>query len=139
MSNSKRSSNRSGVATATSVARELVPVLFTSNGEEAARYRLYLQEIGIPVVIGACIQKDHRGFGGTPLLVPEEYYDRASELIASSDAIAADDWDDDPVEDDDEDDDDEDDDDEDEDDEDDDITPDDDADKDEEPFTDDED
>ncbi|MBI4717912.1 MAG: DUF2007 domain-containing protein [Planctomycetes bacterium] len=91
-----------------------MPVLFARNEEEADRYRALLEGEGIPVVVADRGKRAGFRFAGTPLLVPEEFHERASEIIATRDALDADDWDeeeeDDDLFDDDEDDEDEDDD-----------------------------
>ena len=91
MSNEHKS-GRGAAGAATAVQGELVPVLFAADAEEASRYVTILAGSGINAIVGP---SGGRRSAGTPLLVAEEHQERASELIASCDALAADDWDDD--------------------------------------------
>jgi hypothetical protein len=67
----------------------LAPLLFAGSREQASRYCSALEEVNIPVLIGDHGGKATKGFG-MPILVPESFHERASEIIASLDLFDAD-------------------------------------------------
>ncbi len=82
-------------AVVTAMCPRLAVLLFARSPQEAGRYCEVLEASGVPAVIGDRVQEmqekgDDTGPAGFPVLVPETLDERASETIASLDAISSD-------------------------------------------------
>ena len=86
-------------------AREqLVPVLIAGNQQAADELCTVLDGMDVPALVGclAAARVAPARPRGVPVLVPEEHYDRACEILACRDAsLSDDDWEEDEEEDDD--------------------------------------